>query len=192
MFGGLFLGLPLNLVLLAIGDPQPADTVHAGWRDFGGAPDSAQYSSLMQINRSNVSHLEIAWTYSTGDSNKYFFNPLVIDGFIYVMARNNSIVALDAATGKEIWVYETDPQTRLITNRGLNYWRSEDGSAQRLFFASNNLLHAIDARTGKLIASFGNDGSVDLRQGLGRDPESLSLVQSTTPGRVFEDLLILG
>lgn len=101
-------------------------------------------------------------------------------------------MALNAATGKEVWIHETDPHTRLITNRGLNYWQSQDGSERRLFFSSNNLLHAIDPRTGKIIPSFGKDGSVDLREGLGRDPQTLSLVQSTTPGRVFENLLILG
>jgi quinoprotein glucose dehydrogenase len=136
--------------------------------------------------------LEISWTYSTGDTNKYFFNPLVANGLIYLLARNNSIVALDAGTGKEVWIHQTDPQTKLITNRGINYWQSKDTSEQRLLYASNNLLYAIDARSGKIIPSFGKDGFVDLREGLGRDPKSLSLVQSTTPGRVFENLLILG
>jgi quinoprotein glucose dehydrogenase len=166
--------------------------VHAGWSDFGGAPDSAQYSSLTEINRSNVAKLDIAWSYPTGDANKYSFNPLVAHGLMYVLARNNSIVALDAATGKEVWVHPTNPHGKLITNRGINYWQSKDGSERRLFFARDNLLYAIDAQTGKSIPSFGRGGSIDLREGLGRDPKTLSLVQSTTPGRVFENLLILG
>jgi quinoprotein glucose dehydrogenase len=111
---------------------------------------------------------------------------------MYVLAKNTSIVALDAATGSEVWVHSTGTQTKLLTNRGINYWASDDGSEARLFFARNNLLYAIDARTGKTLSSFGTGGFVDLRQGLGRDPESISLVQSTTPGRVFENLLILG
>jgi len=111
---------------------------------------------------------------------------------VYVLAKNNSIVALDASTGKEVWLHQTDPATKLITNRGINYWESKDRSERRLLFACNNLLQAVDARTGKSILSFGNQGVVDLREGLGRDPKSLSLVQSTTPGRVFENLLILG
>ncbi|MGH9584221.1 MAG: pyrroloquinoline quinone-dependent dehydrogenase, partial [Bryobacteraceae bacterium] len=77
-------------------------------------------------------------------------------------------------------------------NRGINYWQSKDGIERRLFFARDNRLYAIDARTGKTIPSFGKRGTVDLREGLGRDPKTLSLVQSTTPGRVFENLLILG
>jgi quinoprotein glucose dehydrogenase len=99
---------------------------------------------------------------------------------------------LNAATGSEIWSYTPPPDTKVITNRGINYWESKDRSDRRLLFASNHFLRAIDARTGKTIPSFGNGGSVDLKEGLDRDPKSIRLVQSTTPGRVFEDLLILG
>jgi quinoprotein glucose dehydrogenase len=165
---------------------------HTTWSEYSGNPDSAQYSALEQINRQNVSKLEVAWTYPTGDHNKYFFNPLVVDNMVFVMAKNNSIVALDASTGKEIWTHASGPEIRIITNRGINYWESKDRSDRRLLFASNHFLRAIDARTGKTIDSFGIDGAVNLKEGLGRDPKTLSLVQSTTPGRVFEDLLILG
>jgi len=165
---------------------------HTTWADYGGASDSSQYSALDQINRSNVARLELAWTYPTGDNNKYFFNPLVVDNVMFVLAKNNSIVALDASTGKEIWTHLSGPEVKIITNRGINYWESKDRSDRRLLFASNHFLRAIDARTGKTIPSFGTGGAVDLKQGLGREPAALSLVQSTTPGRVFEDLLILG
>ena len=111
---------------------------------------------------------------------------------MYVLAKNNTIVALDAGSGKEIWVHETDPKTTLITNRGINYWESADRSDRRLLFAVRNELQAIDARTGKSIMTFGTNGRVDLREGLGRVPKSLTLVQSYNPGRVFGDLLILG
>jgi quinoprotein glucose dehydrogenase len=165
---------------------------YTNWSDYSGASDSSQYSALDQINRSNVAKLQLAWTYPTGDTNKYFFNPLVVDNVAYVLAKNNSIVALDASTGKEIWTHASGPEIKIITNRGINYWESKDRSDRRLLFASNHFLRAIDARTGKSISTFGIDGAVDLKQGLGRDPKTLSLVQSTTPGRVFEDLLILG
>jgi quinoprotein glucose dehydrogenase len=165
---------------------------HTTWSDYSGGPDSAQYSALEQINRSNVAKLEVAWTYPTGDNNKYFFNPLVVDNMVFVLAKNNSIVALDAVTGKEIWAHASGPEIRIITNRGINYWESKDRKERRLLFASNHFLHAIDARTGQTIESFGTNGAVNLKEGLGRDPKTLSLVQSTTPGRVFEDLLILG
>ncbi len=165
---------------------------YSTWSDYSGASDSSQYSALEQINRSNVAKLELAWTYQTGDNNKYFFNPLIVDNVAYVLAKNNSIVALDASTGKEIWTHASGPEIKIITNRGINYWESKDRSDRRLLFASNHFLRAIDARTGKTIPTFGTDGAVDLKQGLGRDPKTLSLVQSTTPGRIFEDLLILG
>src|SRR5258708_4059183 len=165
---------------------------HSGWRDYGGASDTAQYSALTQINRSNVHKLEVAWTYSTGDNGKYFFNPIVIDATMYVLAKHDSIVALDAATGKELWAYASGPETKIITNRGINYWQSGDGSDRRLLFASNHFLRAIDARTGKPIVSFGDGGAGNLKDGLGRDPKNITLVQSLTPGRVLEDLLILG
>jgi quinoprotein glucose dehydrogenase len=162
------------------------------WSNYEGTPDAAQYSALNQINRSNVGRLQIAWKYPTGDGNKYLFNPIVIDGVMYVLAKQNSIVALDASTGSELWVHKTDPHTRLITNRGINYWESADRSDRRLLFACNNFLQEIDARTGKSILKFGTNGLVDLRADLGRDPKSLTLVQSSTPGRVFENLIILG
>ncbi|HTB12158.1 MAG TPA: pyrroloquinoline quinone-dependent dehydrogenase [Bryobacteraceae bacterium] len=162
------------------------------WSDYSGASDSSQYSALDQIDRANVSQLQLAWTYQTGDNNKYFFNPLIVGNVAYVLAKNNSIVALDASTGKEIWTHPSGPEIKIITNRGINYWESKDRADRRLLFASNHFLRAIDARTGKTIPTFGTDGAVDLKQGLGRDPKTLSLVQSTTPGRIFEDLLILG
>jgi quinoprotein glucose dehydrogenase len=171
-----------------------ADTgeAHTAWRNYGGSPDGAQYSALRQINRSNVKELQVAWTYRTGDDKKYAFNPIVVDGTMYVLAKNNSIVALDAATGKEIWTHPTDPNTTLITNRGIDYWESADRSDRRLIFSLGNELQELDARTGESISRFGTNGTVDLRAGLGRDPKSLTLVQSYNPGRIFEDLLILG
>ncbi len=165
---------------------------HKTWSDYAGAPDSAQYSALAEINRANASRLEVAWTYATGDDKKYSFNPLIVRGTMFVLAKNNSIVALNAATGQEIWTHAPEPGTTIITNRGINYWESKDRADRRLFFSSNHRLRALNAQTGMPILTFGDGGSVDLKQGLDRDPATLKLVQSTTPGRVFEDLLILG
>jgi quinoprotein glucose dehydrogenase len=167
-------------------------TEHTTWSDYGGSPDGSQYSALHQIDRSNVSKLQVAWTYKTGDDRKYLFNPLVVDGTMYVLAKDNAIVALDAATGRELWSHATEPKATLITNRGFNYWESPDRSDRRLIFSVNNALQEIDARTGKSITHFGTEGRVDLREGLGRDAKSLALVQSYNPGRIYENLLILG
>ena len=165
---------------------------HSTWRAYGGAADGAQYSSLRQIDRSNVHKLKEVWSYPTGDDLPYAFNPLVVDNVMYVMARTNSIVALDATTGKEIWTHPIGAKTPLMTNRGIDYWESADRSERRLLFAADNQLQAIDARTGRTIVDFGKGGRTDLREGLGRDPKTLRLVQSFNPGRIFEDLLILG
>ena len=86
------------------------------------------------------------------------------------MARNSSLVALDAATGKEIWIHENLPG---IATRGIAYWESRDRTDRRLIFAINNYLQEIDARTGKSILTFGTNGLVDLRQGLGRDTKTI-------------------
>jgi quinoprotein glucose dehydrogenase len=174
--------------LSSLGFPQD----HLTWRDYSGAADSAQYSGLKQINRENVAGLRVAWTYETGDHNRYSFNPLVIGSTMYVLAKNNSIVAVDAATGRELWTSSAESDLKIITSRGFNYWESSDGKDRRILFASNHALRAIDAATGKPILTFGKAGRVDLRQGLDRDPASISLVQSTTPGRVFENLIVVG
>jgi quinoprotein glucose dehydrogenase len=184
--------MTMSLPCRASAQASAAADPHTTWSSYGGSPDGAQYSALRQINRSNVKQLKVAWTYPTGDDKRYVFNPLVVDGTLYVLAKNNSIVALDAATGKEIWTHPTDPYTTLITNRGIDYWESTDRSDRRLFFSLRNELQELDARTGRSIKQFGTNGVVDLRAGLGRDPKSLTLVQSYNPGRIFEDLLILG
>ena len=174
----------------AAGSRKPAK--YTTWSDYLGDADSEQYSALKQIDRTNVSQLQQVWFYPAGDNaNRYGFNPLVVDNTMIVMGRQNSIVALDATTGKEIWVHDNH-NSRLVTHRGINYWASADGGDRRLFTTVNNHLIALDFKTGKLIESFGNQGSVDLREGLGRDPNTITQIRSGTPGRIFENLLILG
>lgn len=166
-----------------------AEQNHRTWRDYGGGSDSSHFVSLDQINKSNVGRLEVAWIYPTGDSRAYVFNPIVVDNVMYVLAKNSSLVALDAATGKEIWIHENLPG---LTTRGIAYWESKDRKDRRLVFTINNHLQEIDARTGKSILSFGTNGLVDLREGLGRDPSTIARIQPDSPGRVFENLILLG
>ena len=165
---------------------------HTTWREYGGSPDGAQYSALRQINRTNVRELEKAWVFETGDERGYAFNPLVIGKVMYVLAHDNSVVALDAATGRELWSHPLEAKTSLIMNRGFNYWESADKKDRRLILAVDNGLEELNAATGQPITTFGNSGRVDLREGLGRDPKRLTLVQSYNPGRIFHNLLILG
>lgn len=162
---------------------------HRSWRDYGGGPDMSKFVLTDEITPANVSRLEVAWTYRTDDAIAYQFNPIVVDDVMFVLAKDHSLVALDAANGSEIWIHAN---LRGLTRRGLNYWQSADGADRRLLFCLDNTLQAIDARTGLSILTFGENGAVDLRAGLGRDISTIGRVQSSTPGRVFENLLILG
>src|SRR3954470_11905658 len=170
----------------AIGQSQMARRT---WSDYGGGPDSAKYMTLTQITKDNVGELQPAWSYPTYDNVAYRFGTLVVDNVAYVLARNNSLVALDATTGKEIWIHA---ELQGMAPRGINYWESPDRSDRRLLFQRNSYLEAIDAKTGKSILTFGTNGAVNLREGLGRDPATLARVQSPNPGKVFERLIILG
>src|SRR5207237_5447726 len=125
----------------------------------------------------NVERLQVAWTYPFGDAGS---SPIVVDGIIYGRGRNASLVALDAATGRERWVHENMTG---MTSRGMSYWQSASGQDRRLIFAMNSLLQEVDAKTGTSIMSFGASGVVDLRVGLdGHDPESIGNIQSSIPG----------
>lgn len=183
----------LTIIYSGCGNEEPtASSPYSNWSAYAGSADAAQYSSLSQINASNVHRLEPVWSFSTGDNNNYFFAPLVVDHIAYVLANNHSIVAIDATNGNEIWIHSPEGTRSKMTTRGINYWESGDRSDRRLFFASDHFLRAIDAQTGNPITAFGAGGKVNLKEGLGRDPKKLSLVQSHSPGRIFEDLLILG
>jgi quinoprotein glucose dehydrogenase len=165
-----------------------------GWDQYLGGADSSQYSSLDQINKSNVGQLEVAWTYAAGDN--YLFNPLILGNTMYVLASEpgdarparRRIVALDAATGRELWAHANDGA---VGTRGMNHWRSPDGSDERLLYVNAGFLTAIDAKTGETIRSFGTDGRVDLRVGLDGDITTIRALQTNNPGRIFEDLIIM-
>ncbi len=178
----------ISLCAVAAAQRQPYTT----WQEYEGGPEGADYSALAQINLSNVSQLQVAWRYDTGDSNAYEVNPLVAGNTMYLLAKNSSIVALDASTGKELWTYRDPKAPARTAMRGLSYWESKDGAEQRLLFPIGYNLEEIDARTGALVASFGEKGMVDLRVGLGRDPNSIRHIASGSPGVIFENLIIEG
>lgn len=166
---------------------QSAKHPYTTWSDYGGSADSMQYSALQQITRSNVSQLEPAWFYPVPDRKGNFgFNPIVVDNVMYVLGPNNAIVAIDAATGKQIWAHV--PEGGSPGNRGINYWESKDRSDRRLFFGAGGSLRAIDAVTGEPITTFGVNGRVNMREGTPRPLGG----PSGTPGRVFENLFITG
>ena len=171
-----------------LGTPQ---TEHRDWAVYGGGPESIRYSDLDQINRENVRNLRLAWSYDTKDAfegSEMQCNPIIIKGVLYATSPKLRIIALDAANGKLLWTFdphegkEVKSRTRV---RGLTHWNG------RIYFAAGPLLYCLDATTGKPARDFGSKGRIDLREGLGRDPETLS-VSANTPGIVYKDLLIMG
>jgi quinoprotein glucose dehydrogenase len=175
---------------LSQGVGSTGGVAHKTWTEYGGGADQSKFVDFKQINKENVSQLQVAWEYSTNDNvGSYKFNPIVVDNVMYVLAKNNSLVALDVNTGKEIWIHAN---LNTASKRGINYWESKDRKDRRLLFCVNNTLQAIDANTGKSILSFGTNGYVDLRQDLGRDPATIPRATSSSPGHVFEDFIYLG
>ena len=167
------------------GGARPASAKpYTQWTAYGGGSHSSQYSALSQINKTNVSQLQVAWTYPV--TGTVLFNPIVIDNVMYVQGTANAIVALDAATGKEIW---THPNMGGIGARGLNYWESPDRSDRRLLYLNAGNLTAINAQTGETITSFGTNGRVDLRNALWRPARNP--LQTSNPGRIFENVIII-
>ena len=153
------------------------------WRDNLGGPSSSHFSNLDQINKSNVDKLQVAWFYPYGNAG---FNPIMAEDMMFVSGRNNALIALDPATGKEIWIHEN---IQGLSARGINYWQSADGRDRRLLFTTGVFLQEIDARTGKSIPTFGIDGYVDLREGLRRGENGFRV---PNPGKVFGNTIILG
>jgi len=164
------------------------DRAFREWAAYGGDEGQTRYSALAQINRSNVNELRVAWTFDTGEVGGLQTNPLVVDGVAYVLSPTHRVFALDAATGDVKWVFDSGIPGR-GPNRGLMYWSGEADA--RIYAAQSHYLYALDAETGTLVSSFGRDGRIDLREDLDRDPE-LQSVLMTTPGAVYDDLLIVG
>ncbi len=184
---------------------QEADSP-VNWPVYLGDSASSQFSSLDQINRENVSQLEAAWTYSSGDRSEddrsqIQCNPLIIDGRLYGTSPIGKAFALNAENGQLLWSF--DPQAQgdpgaLGVNRGLVYLGLDE--EERIYYSAGHSLFALNARTGEVVPSFGQEGQVDLRKGLDtEDFESLS-VSATTPPALFkdpdrakaDDLLVIG
>jgi glucose dehydrogenase len=158
------------------------------WSVIGGTPGNSHYSNLKQINRSNVAKLQVAWKFDTGEPGGLETTPIVVDGVLYALTPELQAIALDAATGKLLWTFDSKFEGS-EPDRGLTYW--SDGREKRLFVGVMNFVFALDPATGKVIPSFGKNGRIDLRENLGRDPELQSWAV-TSPGAIYKDLLIVG
>jgi len=191
MYSARFIIATIGLLAMSPASLYAQGSAASGWIDYLGGPDSSHYSPLKQIASTNVSKLNIAWTYLAGEGT-YTFSPIVVDNIAYVAAKQGALVALDASTGKELWVHPfpaTGGRVGISGQRGLNYWESKDRSDRRILVSTGGYLYAIDALTGKNIESFADHGRLDLKTGIDRAPRALT---SRTPGRTFENLVILG
>lgn len=182
-----------NLVVFAMVWQSGAQEKYKGWPHWGGSSENLHYSSNRSLTPANVKQLKLAWTYDAGDAypgSDLQANPIVVNGVMYTSTVTLKVVAVELSTGKELWRYDgLNGQRATHRNRGLTYWT--DGKEARLFIGLGFDLHAIDAKTGKAVPSFGKGGKVDMRDAFDRPKELVSL-SVPSPGVVYRDLIILG
>jgi quinoprotein glucose dehydrogenase len=171
------------------------------WQAYGGSKENIHYSSLTQIDTNNVQNLQVSWKFHTLDADtanqsQIQCNPIIIDSTLYGTSPQLKLFAVDAATGKQKWVFNPidsigNKGMFFIMNniRGITYWT--DGSARRIFYTAGSYLYSIDASNGKADKNFGADGKMDLHDGLDRDVKDL-FVTATSPGIIYNDVIIMG
>lgn len=197
----LVLGFVLPLVFTACDPAKSPD--YGKWDIVGGNVNGNKYSSLAQIDTSNVHLLEVAWEYHTRDADtaahsQIQCNPIIVDNVLYGTSPQLKLFAIDAATGQEKWSFTPFDSIRgdrfghfnLNNNRGVAYWSDGKGD-NRIFYAAGPYMQAIDANTGKLVESFGDGGRVDLHTGLGEEFSDLFVTHTSAPS-IYKDLLITG
>ncbi len=184
-----------------------APASYTGWENYAGTKDGLRYSSNTQINTNNVHKLKIAWRYSSHDKDSLNrsqnqCNPIVIDGILYGVSPKLKLLALDAVTGEERWVFDPalkersevkNPMQFFKISRGLSYWQNKNGTEKRIFHNVGNKIYCIDVDTGRPDERFGDDGCIDLSKEVNRNSGSFNLyVGLTTPGIIYNNLLITG
>ncbi len=195
-----------TILLLLVGASALPAQDSTEWRYYGRDPGGARYSPLRQINTQNVDALRPAWSYRTGEvpegrARSFEATPLFVDGRLFLSTPLGKIIALDPATGREIWKYDAqvNPQTRFgdFASRGVSYWseaRPSNVSCSRRVIAAtvDARLLALDAATGALCTSFGEGGVVNLRTGLRNSPENDSEYEVTSPPAIIGNLIVSG
>ncbi len=152
----------------------------SNWPRSHGGFSSMRFSSLDQINKNNVGKLKLAWTYNSKDGKEGIeANPVVYDGLVYVPTPGNQIVCLDGATGKEIWRYKAKRGYQDVAKRGLLIWEDKKNNILRLYFANDHQLISLNAKTGKIIKSFGENGIINIKS------------SSPLPPTIVDDQLII-
>ena len=167
------------------------------WSTYGGDPGGTHYSTLKQVNKKNVTQLRSPGLTNLHDEfpgSEIECSPIVVDGVLYATTPKLRVVALDAATGAEKWSFDPSQGHKTVTkmrNRGLTYWDDGAGGQKRIFVAIRQYMYALDATTGRPVPGFGDEGKIDLRRDLGRNPQQQS-VSATSPPVVYKDLMIVG
>jgi quinoprotein glucose dehydrogenase len=171
---------------------------HQDWGIYRGHSSGIQFSELDQIHTGNVQLLQKAWEYHHGNPTGpgMYANPIIIDGLLYFTTPEVNAVALNAATGEEVWVFRTHEYTNderpfKGRNRGLTYWEDANGENMRILNFVKDRVYALDAKTGKLITSFGENGWIDLRKNLPQNPEQVDF-EATSQGMVYKNFIIIG
>jgi len=159
------------------------------WSAYGGAPENNHYSALAQINRNNVKRLAVAWSFDTEEPGVLQSSPIVVAGVLYGLTPTQKVFALEAATGKLLWKFDSGIRGTQ-PDRGLAYWA--DDRDKRILVGVMNFLYALDAVTGKPIPGFGIQGRIDLRENLGREPATAQSIVLSSPGIVYKELVIVG
>jgi quinoprotein glucose dehydrogenase len=176
------------------------------WPSYGGDAGHGKYSTAATITAANVADLQLAWTWQTVDRPMPEYNvrpggfettPIMVDDVLYASTSFHQVVALSAETGERLWVF--DPRTYEegpplsgtgLNSRGVAFWRGDAGET-RVFIAGRQRLFAIDAKSGKPIATFAGGGAAALNENLGRDVPRLH-TQVTSPPVVYKNLVIIG
>jgi glucose dehydrogenase len=173
----------------AVGGAKDRGGDHRDWPVYGGQAAGDHYSPLRQINRSNVHALKVAWTFDTKEQGGLQTNPLIVGRSLFAFTPTQKVIALDATTGKQLWVFNAGIPG-LQPTRGLSYWT--DGSHSILFAGLLSYLYALDPATGKPITSFGEGGRIDLRKELNERDYTQSFAALTSPGVIYKDMIIVG
>jgi len=161
------------------------------WPAYGRDPGGTRYSPLAQINTANVTRLQRAWTYHTGEKGRSFeATPILVDNVLYFSTQNQNIVALVPETGKEIWRY--NPKSNGREHRGVSYWPGDRQNPPRILFGTGDgRLIALDAKTGKPVIGFGDNGAVNLRAGF-TDNFPKAAYGISSPPAIYRNVVIVG
>jgi quinoprotein glucose dehydrogenase len=197
--------LPILFITATVAGCASEQKDYSSWQSYKGSDEAIHYSSLKDVDTNNVTQLQVAWEYHTGDADtvnhsQIQCNPIIIDGILYGTTPLLKLFAIDAATGKEKWVFnpadlageDKKPLHFILNNnRGVTYWTDGDKD-KRIYYTAGSQLFAINTVTGKKVESFGKNGSLDLHDGLGRDDIYNFFITATSPPVIYKNILVTG